>query len=356
MPIYMDRHDVAEEVTAEIVATIHKEDLRIQHQYCCKGLTYWYDDIRKTAFCLVEAPNKEAITEMHAQAHGEVPNTIIEVDASIVESFLGRIEDPTKSQKTELNIVNDPAFRILVVLQLFENELTTVPDNKLFTLIKTITEKNEGRLIKNSSNYLLISFTSTTKAINASLSIKKIVSDSNSKTRQLCIGVSAGVPVTKEHGFFEETIKTAKRLTVISKQQIVITSEVKELFESENQNLRLSTNEIKTLPIQEEQFLNSLMNYLDSEWQNPDLGVEKFCSHLGLSTSQLYRKTKSILHTSTNNLIQEHRLEKALEFLRRKNKTISEIAFETGFNSAAYFTKCFHKKYGVSPSSFMKNA
>jgi AraC-like DNA-binding protein len=75
-----------------------------------------------------------------------------------------------------------------------------------------------------------------------------------------------------------------------------------------------------------------------------------------LSTSQLYRKIKSVLHTSTNNLILEYRMDKALEFLRRKNKTISEIAFETGFNSAAYFTKCFHKKYGFSPSSFIKNA
>lgn len=356
MPIYMDRHDVAEEVTAEIVAALHKEDLLIQRQYCCKGLTYWYDDIRKTAFCLVEAPNKEAITEMHARAHGEVPNTIIEVDASIVESFLGRIEDPAKSQKTELNIVNDPAFRILVVLQLFENELTTVPNNKLFILIKTITEKNEGRLIKNSSNYLLISFTSTTKAIDASLAIKKVFSDSNTNTKQLCIGLSAGVPVTKEHGFFEETIKTAMRLSNISRGQIVITSEVKELYESENLNNRLESEEINTLSLQDEKFLKGLMNFLDAQWQNPDLGVDDFCSHLGLSTSQLYRKTKSILHTSTNNLIQEHRLEKALEFLRRRNKTISEIAFETGFNSAAYFTKCFHKKYGVSPSSFIKNA
>tara|TARA_R110001592_G_scaffold80008_2_gene238737 strand:- start:3678 stop:4742 length:1065 start_codon:yes stop_codon:yes gene_type:complete len=352
MPIYMDRHDVAEEVNAEIVATLHKEDLLIQHQFSCKGLTYWYDDNRKTAFCLVEAPNKEAISEMHAQAHGEVPNTIIEVDASIVESFLGRIEDPVKSQKTELNIVNDPAFRILVVLQLFENELATVPENKLFILIKTITKKNEGRLIKNNSNYLLISFTSTTKAINASLAIKKVFSES--KTKQLRIGVSAGVPVTREYGFFEETIKTSKRLTAISKQQIVITTEVKELYESENLNHRLESEEIITLSFQDEKFLKDLMNYLDAEWQNPDLGVDDFCSHLGLSTSQLYRKIKSVLHSSTNNLILEYRMDEALKLLHKKDLNISEIAFETGFNSAAYFTKCFHKKYGISPSSLLK--
>ncbi|SEK56261.1 transcriptional regulator, AraC family [Maribacter orientalis] len=355
MPIYMDRHDVAEEVTAKIVAEIHLEDLRIQHKYCCKGLTYWYDDQRKTAFCLVEAPNKEAITEMHSEAHGEVPNTIIEVDASIVESFLGRIEDPSKSQKKELNIINNPAFRILTIIKFVVHGIAISPSNKLFEKIKVIIADYEGRLINNDDKYLLISNTSTTKAINASLAIKKAFAVSKEDTKQLNIGVSAGVPVTKEHGFFEETIKTAMRLSNISRGQIVITSEVKELYESENQNLQLSDKEIKTLPFQEEQFLNSVMNYLDSEWQNPDLGVEKFCSHLGLSTSQLYRKTKSILHTSTNNLIQEHRLENSIKLLYKKEKSISEIAYETGFNSAAYFTKCFHKMYGISPSSFIKN-
>ena len=88
MPIYMDRHDVSNDVTAEIVADLHQKDLMIQHKYNCNGLTYWFDDKRKTAFCLYEAPNKEAIQKMHEQAHGQVPHQIIEVEASIVESFL----------------------------------------------------------------------------------------------------------------------------------------------------------------------------------------------------------------------------------------------------------------------------
>ena len=87
MPIYMDRHDVSSEVTAEHVAHIHTEDLKIQHHYNCIGLTYWFDDIRKTAFCLIDAPNKESLINMHNDAHGKVPHRIIEVDPSIVESF-----------------------------------------------------------------------------------------------------------------------------------------------------------------------------------------------------------------------------------------------------------------------------
>ena len=118
MPIYMDRHDVSETVTAENVAQLHQQDLKIQHKFNCRGLTYWFDEKRKTAFCLIEAPNKKAIKEMHSQAHGEVPNMIIEVDSNIVESFLGRIEDPEKSQNTDLNIINDPAFRTIMVIGL----------------------------------------------------------------------------------------------------------------------------------------------------------------------------------------------------------------------------------------------
>tara|TARA_R110002126_G_scaffold173894_2_gene322450 strand:+ start:1121 stop:1417 length:297 start_codon:yes stop_codon:yes gene_type:complete len=97
------------------------------------------------------------------------------------------------------------------------------------------------------------------------------------------------------------------------------------------------------------------MNYLDSEWQNPNLCVDDFCSHLGLSNSQLYRKTKSLLQTSTNNLIQRHRLNKAIKLLIKKDMNISEIAFETGFNSAAYFTKCFQKEYNILPSNYLKS-
>ena len=65
MPIYMDRHDVSEIVTAESIAQLHQEDLKIQRQFGCRGLTYWFDDKRKTAFCLIEAPDPTAIKKMH---------------------------------------------------------------------------------------------------------------------------------------------------------------------------------------------------------------------------------------------------------------------------------------------------
>ena len=56
MPIYMDRHDVSDSETPENVAQLHQQDLKVQHRFGCKGMTYWFDDKRKTAFCLIEAP------------------------------------------------------------------------------------------------------------------------------------------------------------------------------------------------------------------------------------------------------------------------------------------------------------
>jgi hypothetical protein len=118
----MDRHDVSDDVTAEKIAQIHQEDLKVQKEFGCRGLTYWFDDKRKTAFCLIEAPDAKAIQKMHNKAHGQVPHSIIEVESNIVESFLGRIQDPEKARDTGLNIINDPAFRTIMVI--FSDQLT----------------------------------------------------------------------------------------------------------------------------------------------------------------------------------------------------------------------------------------
>ncbi len=114
----MDRHDVSETVTAEHVAQLHLQDMKVQDQFGCRGLTYWFDDKRKTAFCLIEAPDMKALEDMHNHAHGQVPHRIIEVEPAIVESFLGRIEDPKKTKDTELNIIDDPAFRTIMIIEL----------------------------------------------------------------------------------------------------------------------------------------------------------------------------------------------------------------------------------------------
>ena len=361
----MDRHDISEEVTAENVAQLHQEDLKIQHKYNCKGLTYWFDAERKTAFCLIEAPNKESIKEMHDRAHGEVPHRIIEVDDAVVESFLGRIEDPEKSQNTELNIINDPAFRTIMVAGIqrlslknsTSDQLNSVLHRHNQAIVKTI-NKLKGSIVKQKSDYLLASFDSVTNAVLCALEIQAVLKVSISSRYdsdiKLNIGLSAGVPVTEKEGLFENTIKTAERLCYNAKGRITVTSEVKDLYESENLNISIDKKYINALHPNDEKFLNLLMDYIEIEWYNTTLNADAFCTDLGYSKSQLYRKMISTTGKSPNSFTREYRLNKSLELLSKQIDNITEIAFKTGFNSPAYFSKCFHEAFGILPSSYTK--
>jgi hypothetical protein len=87
MPVYMDRQYI-EGATRHAVAGAHQKDLALQDKYNVKFLTYWFDEMRSTAFCLIEAPNRETIERAHNEAHGLVPNEVLEVDPAVVDAFL----------------------------------------------------------------------------------------------------------------------------------------------------------------------------------------------------------------------------------------------------------------------------
>ena len=364
MPIYMDRHDVSDAVTAEVVAHIHQEDLKIEHKYGCKGMTYWFDGERKTAFCLIEAPNKKAIQKMHNEAHGEVPHRIIEVDRSIVESFLGRIEDPEKSKNTDLNIINDPAFRVLMVIET-SHYLNRIEANQLdiFTqkfhsnVSKTL-KKFEGRIVKQDNTSYLASFKSVTSAVLAALkiqsSIKYVTPKFDTSYRNLKIGLATGIPVTDKNNIFEDAVTLSTRMCEILKHTIVVSNEVKTLYESENRNAYIDNELIKCLNPSEEVFLTNLMDFVETVWKNSDFNVDNFSKSLGYSRSQLYRKLKKLTGKSPNNFIKDYRLNQALKLLHNTTGNISEIAFETGFNSLAYFSKCFNTRFGLLPSKYLQ--
>src|SRR6478672_8969446 len=119
MPIYMDVH-IVPGVKARDVAEAHRKDLLHQEEYDCKCMTYWIDEQRENIFCLIEAPEKSAVEEMHRRSHGLIPNRIIEVSDTLVESFLGRIYDPTDAEVTidGLKVFSEPSFRTLLVTKI----------------------------------------------------------------------------------------------------------------------------------------------------------------------------------------------------------------------------------------------
>jgi AraC-like DNA-binding protein len=365
MPIYMDRHDVSEVVTAENIAHLHQEDVKIQDQFGCRGLTYWFDEKRKTAFCLIEAPDAKAIEKMHKQAHGQVPHSIIEVETTIVESFLGRIGDPEKAQNTELNIINDPAFRTIMVITL--NRLTLTKNDSLQfkssfrnfnKAIRKILTAHDGKSVKQTDYYYLISFKSVSRAAHAAFDIQLLAKEFNKDKKgkiNLKIGLNAGIPVTEKQLIFEDTIKLAERMCGIVNGQIIISAEVRDLYKSENANTFIDRKNVFSLTKADEKFITLLMDYADAARGNTNLNVDNLSKPMGCSKSQLYRKMILLTGKSPNTFIKEFRLNEALKLLSKNAGNISEIAFEAGFSSPSYFSKCFKKKFGVLPAIYLNS-
>ena len=79
VPLYMDIHYKIHGLTAEAIMAAHAKDLEVQSKYGVKYLKYWFDESSGKAFCMVEAPNKEAAAAVHREAHGLLADEIVEV-------------------------------------------------------------------------------------------------------------------------------------------------------------------------------------------------------------------------------------------------------------------------------------
>lgn len=97
-------------------------------------------------------------------------------------------------------------------------------------------------------------------------------------------------------------------------------------------------------------FYDRFLTIFKAEMSNSDINVDNLASKMGLGRSQFYRKIKALTNYSPVELIRRLRLQQARHMLTTTNATISEIAYEVGFTTPAYFTKCYRDFYGETPS------
>lgn len=105
-----------------------------------------------------------------------------------------------------------------------------------------------------------------------------------------------------------------------------------------------------------DKFVAKALEVVREHYKDPDLDIAAFCEAMGISKTLLNRKMQEAFGQSTGQFIRTYRLSIAREMLinnlEKKTMNISEIAYEVGFNDPKYFTRCFAKEFGVSPSSF----
>jgi len=234
MPIFVDRHDLAG-LTAADIAEAHRKDLEVQGEYGVRFLTYWFDDARKTGFCLIDAPDAETAMRVHAEAHGAVATDVLQVDLSAVEAFLGRIVDPPAPAGTP---IAEPAFRAVMFTDIAGStemtaklgdargvEMVRAHDS----LVRRSLSDHGGREVKHLGDGIMASFDAPVAAVDCARSIQRALSAFNAASDvplRVRIGIDAGEPVQESNDLFGATVQRAARLCQAASPEAIYISEM----------------------------------------------------------------------------------------------------------------------------------
>ncbi|MEM9340299.1 MAG: response regulator, partial [Bacteroidota bacterium] len=107
-----------------------------------------------------------------------------------------------------------------------------------------------------------------------------------------------------------------------------------------------------TVTSADEQFIQQAMEIVELHMMDADFTVNEFVKEIGLSRSNLYSKFKELTGMSTSEFVRSVRLKRAIHLLEKSDLSVKEVMYRTGFNTASYFTKCFKKQFGFTPSEY----
>jgi ABC-type sugar transport system substrate-binding protein/DNA-binding response OmpR family regulator len=105
----------------------------------------------------------------------------------------------------------------------------------------------------------------------------------------------------------------------------------------------------------EDAFIIKFKKLVEEHLSDNGMSVEDLASGMGLSRVQLYRKVKALTGSSPVDLLRKARLAQAQRLLQESTLTVSEIAYQVGFASPSYFTKCYKDEFGTAPGESRKS-
>ncbi len=102
----------------------------------------------------------------------------------------------------------------------------------------------------------------------------------------------------------------------------------------------------------DENFMQQLMALIEEQMDNTEMSIEDFARALNMAHSTFYNKVKSLLGITPVEFIREMRLKRGAQLLAEGSYDISTVSYMVGFSDPRYFSKCFKKRFGVSPSQY----
>ncbi|MBC7829740.1 MAG: response regulator [Chitinophagaceae bacterium] len=117
--------------------------------------------------------------------------------------------------------------------------------------------------------------------------------------------------------------------------------------------MEVDPSPIEILPA-DERFLKQVLEVVEKNMSNPDFTVEELSKELFMHRAGMYRKLLSLTGISPLEFIRNIRLKRGRQLLEKSQMTISEIAYEVGFNNPKKFSQHFKEEFGTTPTNFLK--
>jgi class 3 adenylate cyclase len=246
MPVYMDIHEIPPGTTAEDVAKAHSHDVEVQGKYGVNYSKYWLNESAGKVFCLCHAPNAEAAVQVHKEAHGLMPEKLIQVEPEMAALFLGSGEINTAGAVLLSGAGaddRDPGIRSILFTDIVGSTALTqeMGDDAAMILLRThdsivreALADTGGREIKHTGDGIMASFVSAAAAVKCATRIQSELS-AHSRERKdgavkVRVGVAAGEPVEHHDDLFGCTVQLAARLCSNAEpEQILVSNVVQEL-------------------------------------------------------------------------------------------------------------------------------
>lgn len=299
----------------------------------------------KTIFTVTLLKGKEHFSDGDV---AEFPVSSLAYDASQLDDSAEKNMLSVKYPYTILITEDDDEVRTYLQEELQEN----------FTVIQAVNGKEALEILANKEISLVLSdvmmpemngydLCRHVKTNLSSCHIPVILLTALSDERQRNYGLSGGA---------DEYIQKPFRISYIKIKIIRILEERKRLQEQlleklQKGNLLLTKPEkVKNI---DDLFLNNFIKCIEEVYTDPEYNIEKLSDTVGLSRGHLHRKIKELTGTTPVDFLRNYRLGKAVVLLRQKQLTVSEISYQVGFSSPAYFSKCFKQAYNVTPTEYV---
>ena len=161
-------------------------------------------------------------------------------------------------------------------------------------------------------------------------------------------GLKSGIDdyITKP---FSATYLKLRVSNIISHRRIIQQTFVEQLKPDDKKTYKLESPEIVNA---DNEMMKKLMDFLEDNISNTELKIEDLADAVNLGRSVFYGKIKSITGMTPVDFVRHIRMLRAEELITRSDYSFSQIAYMVGFSDPKYFSKCFKKETGMTPSEY----